>query len=201
MNYSEIGQLIDFINTAGINLDKNIEKRCYYHMGATITDSILQAGLNYRNVVLPRVMHLRDTYKEFKTTCEFIILFQSIDLETLINFNNKIKINRIKNLSWFFYNNQIENENQLSYWIRNPGNERALLEISGIGLKTVDYLKILSGNDALAIDRHLLKFIELAGLGKKTYNEASILLSFTAESLQIDKSFLDKKIWLYMSKS
>jgi hypothetical protein len=38
-----------------------------------------------------------------------------------------------------------------------------------VGPKTADYLKILVGLPVAAMDRHLLGFLELAGLGKLSY--------------------------------
>ena len=43
----------------------------YCHMGATLTDTVLQAGLNYRSVVLPRVSRILDLYPNAKTTTSF----------------------------------------------------------------------------------------------------------------------------------
>ena len=43
----------------------------YNHMGATITDSILQAGTKYDTVVKPKVQNLRNLYPEVRTTSDF----------------------------------------------------------------------------------------------------------------------------------
>src|SRR5690606_28907006 len=44
----------------------------YQNMGATIIDSILQAGVNYKSVVKPRVEKFRDEYPHCKTTKDFL---------------------------------------------------------------------------------------------------------------------------------
>lgn len=193
-------KLLNFIMENNHNLDEVTQRTPYYHMGATITDSILQAGLNYRNVVYPRVANLLTNFYEYKTTTDFIILFQTIPLGKLINWRNELKLNRIIQTSWLLYNDQVENEDQLSTWL-NDNNINKLLEIKGIGPKTIDYLKMLSGQQAIAIDRHLFKFIELAGVIVRTYDEAHALYCNVAKKLNIPKYELDKKIWSYMAKA
>ena len=139
----------------------------YYHMGATITDSILQAGLNYHHVVYPRVLKLITEYPDYKTTCDFIILMQVFPL---------------------------------TEWLDIERNIGQLRKVDGIGPKTIDYLKILSGNQAVAIDRHLFAFLELAGICHCSYQEASLIYSKVSELLNISQYELDRKVWLYMAK-
>ena len=198
---NNIQKLLDFILMNENKFDPVTQRTPYYHMGATITDSILQAGLNYRHVVYPRIAKLLTKYKEFRTTCDFIILFQTIPLKELINWSNDQKINRITQLSWFLYENQIENEDQLSRWLNDSVHVSKLLDIKGIGPKTIDYLKMLSGKQAIPIDRHLFKFLKLAGIIVRTYEEANSIYCKTAEKLKISQYELDKKIWNFMSQA
>lgn len=173
----------------------------YYHMGATITDSILQAGLNYRHVVYPRVLRLLKEFSDYKTTCDFIILMQTIPLSELVDWNNPKKLQLIQHISWLFFNNNIENETQLAAWLTKSKNEQKLIEINGIGPKTIDYLKMLTGNQAIAIDRHLFSFLRLAGIFTNSYQEANAIYRGTAELLRMSEYELDRKIWLYMSET
>jgi hypothetical protein len=173
----------------------------YYHMGATIVDSILQAGLNYQYVVYPRVHKLLHDFPYYITTCDFIILMKTVPLPKLINWQNEKKPLLIEHLAWFFFKQEIENENTLAEWLNDNENINLLSQIKGIGFKTIDYLKMLSGNQAIAIDRHLFKFLSEAGIVVQTYQEASQIYNKTAEILELSKYELDKKIWLHMSKS
>ena len=100
-------KLIQYIYKTEHNFAPVTQRTPYNHMGATIVDSILQAGLNYKTVVYPRVKKLILSYPDYKTTCDFLILIQTIPLTNLINWTNEVKINRIKELSWFLYNNSI----------------------------------------------------------------------------------------------
>ena len=39
----------------------------YYNMAATLTDSVLQAGMNYKSVVYPRVYNILSKYSDYRT--------------------------------------------------------------------------------------------------------------------------------------
>lgn len=182
------------------NFEKILKKEPYFHMGATIIDAILQAGMNYKNVVYPRVLNLLKSYPEYKTTCDFLILMQTIPIARLISWKNEDKLSRINELAWFLHNQKIETEQELACWLDEENNIKKLFSIRGIGPKTVDYLKILSGCPAIAIDRHLFKFLEIMGIQTKSYDYASSIFISTAAYLDISMYELDRKIWLYMSK-
>lgn len=192
-----VAKLVDFVS------DKKFapitQRVPYYHMGATITDSVLQAGLNYRYVVYPRVRTLLEQFRDYRTTCDFLILMQVIPLDELINWRNDRKLELVKTLSWLFFDAGIENEDMLAEWLSSEPNIERLAQIRGVGPKTIDYLNMLSGNQAIAIDRHLFKFLELAGVIIKTYEEANQIYCMAADALQLSKYELDRKIWLYMS--
>lgn len=192
-------KLIQYIYKTEHNFVPVTQRTPYNHMGATIVDSILQAGLNYKTVVYPRVKKLLLFYPDYKTTCDFLILIQTIPLTNLINWTNEVKINRIKELSWFLYNNSIETEANLAIWLEDNENKQKLKQIKGIGNKTVDYLTMLSGKPAIAIDRHLFKYLEYAGVVVKSYEEANKIYSYVANQLNMTFYELDKKIWTYMS--
>lgn len=171
----------------------------YYHMGATIVDSVLQAGLNYRHVVYPRVLKLLQEYPQYATTCDFLILIQVVPLQDLVNWRNHRKLETIEHIAWLLYNRHVENEDQLSHWLEMDDSISCLLRIGGVGPKTVDYMKMLSGRPSIAIDRHLFKFLELAGVTAHTYVEAHSVYIKAAEVLKRDVYELDRQVWQYMS--
>lgn len=177
------------------------QKAPYYHMGATITDSILQAGLNYQHVVYPRVLNLFTKFSNYTTTRDFIILMQVVSLTELINWKKGEKLKRIKDLSSFLFKNGIENEDQLAVWLTKSEHIERLREVNGIGPKTIDYLKMLSGVQTIIIDRHLFGFLELAGISNRSYNDANLIYSKASELLGMSKYEMDRGVWLYMSKA
>lgn len=198
-NVHNLEKLINYISINEKYFEPVTQRTPYNHMGATITDAILQAGVNYRFVVYPRIARLLKEFNDYRTTCDFLILIQTIPLEELISWRNEQKINRIKELSWFLYNNKIETEIDLANWLNCSENINKLRVLNGIGPKTIDYLKMLSGNTGIAIDRHLFKFLTLAGIFVKTYNEAHLLYCEASQKLGIERYVLDRKVWNYMS--
>ena len=173
----------------------------YRHMGATITDAMLQAGTTWETVVKPRVLKLRDNYPEAKTTTGFLNLLGRICLRELLEWNDPEKPDRILAVTRFFIKEGIETEADLKTWLENDANIFGLKEIRGIGNKTADYFKILSGIPTSAIDRHLIEFLNRADvdIDRISYSEAKEIINKAAEQMGINKSILDHSIWKYMS--
>ena len=186
---NSVQKVIDLLERIPHNYAEITQRTPYYNMAATLTDSVLQAGMNYKSVVYPRVYNILSKYSDYRTTCDFIILFQTIPIEEIIQWKNKRKQNTICNLALY-----------LAEWILDDGNAESLLEINGVGRKTIDYMKLLSGQQAIPIDRHMFQFLEIAGVLTADYKEASRILRKTASVLEVGESVLDKTIWNYMSQ-
>jgi len=95
----------------------------------------------------------------------------------------------------------VDTEADLRQWLSTPASREKLLAIPFIGPKTADYLKILVGLPVAAMDRHLLGFLELAGLGKLRYPVGQDIVHRTADLMQLNRSHLDHSIWRYLSGS
>ena len=197
---NSVQKVIDLLERIPHNYAEITQRTPYYNMAATLTDSVLQAGMNYKSVVYPRVYNILSKYSDYRTTCDFIILFQTIPIEEIIQWKNKRKQDTICNLAWYLYNCNINTEDDLAEWILDDRNAESLLEINGVGRKTIDYMKLLSGQQAIPIDRHMFQFLEIAGVLTADYNEASRILRKTASVLEVGESVLDKTIWNYMSQ-
>lgn len=109
-------------------------------MGATIIDGILQAGLNYKNVVKPRVDKFKNYHRDKRTTTEFYNLISSNDLSELINMKGQ-KIDRIHTIVKFLKNEKIETDDDFYVWLSDNDNLLGLSNLKGIKSKTIDYLK------------------------------------------------------------
>lgn len=192
-------KVVNLIKKIPNNYSENTQRTPYYNMAATLTDSVLQAGMNYKNVVYPRVFNILNKYSDYSTTCDFIILFQTIPIDEIIKWKNKRKQDTICELAWFLFNQKVNTEDDLAKWIMDDKNAESLLAINGVGRKTIDYLKLLSGQQAIPIDRHMFQFLEAAGILTNNYKEASRILRRTASILAVGESVLDKTIWDYMS--
>lgn len=195
-----VQKVIELLEKIPHNYAEITQRTPYYNMAATLTDSVLQAGMNYKSVVYPRVYNILSKYSDYITTCDFIILFQTIPIEEIIQWKNKRKQDTICDLAWYLYNCNVNTEDDLAKWILDDRNAESLLEINGVGRKTVDYMKLLSGQQAIPIDRHMFQFLEIAGVLTVDYREASKILRKTASVLKVGESVLDKTIWNYMSQ-
>jgi len=191
-------RLADYIRTLPDFALERSPATGYDHMGAIITEAILQAGINYRNVVLPRVERLRREYPQARTTSAFADLLCTIGAAELLQFSGE-KLDRVEALTRFFLDERVETEADLKAWLSDEANLARLREIPGVGPKTVDYLQILAGLDTSAIDRHLAFFLEQAGVPASTYEERKAVIEAAAGLLGVDRAVLDYSIWKYMS--
>ena len=173
----------------------------YNHMGATISDAILQSGLNYKTVVKPRIDEILEKYPDAKTTSAFLRILNEIGPNKLLRWQDSEKPNRVLELVNLFIAEGIENEKQLKIWLKDKKHIALLEKVRGVGNKTIDYIKLLSGNRSTsAIDRHLLGFISEAGISVNGYSEAKDVINGAADLIGKDKSLLDHSIWKYMSE-
>lgn len=172
----------------------------YCHMGATISDAILQAGTKYDTVVRPRIRKIRENYPEAKTTSAFMELLTKIGPKTILSWNDDEKPNRIVGLTEFFLRERLETETDISVWMENETNVKRILQVRGVGPKTADYIKILVGCQTAAVDRHSYAFLNRSGVQVSGYEEALNILNLTADFLKIDRALFDHSIWQYMSR-
>lgn len=171
------------------------------NMGATIIDGILQAGLNYKTVVKPRVDKFKNEYRDIKTTTQFYNLIQTKNLSEIINMKGQ-KLERIETLVKFLKNEKVETEDDFYLWLSKEENTLFLSNLKGIKTKTIEYLKILTGHkNTVAIDVRLRNFISLCCNGIEITNDkfAYEILMKVAEKLRIEPATLDFSIWSYMT--
>lgn len=171
----------------------------YWHMGATITDAILQAGLTWETTVKPRLDKIK-TYYNAKTTSGFIGVLEKEGILNLLEWSDLEKPTRVLGLAQFFKYLGIEIESDLRNWFEQPGNDAKLLTLRGIGPKTLDYLKKLSGISCCAVDRHLRRFVAEAGIVISSNGEVKMIVDRAAELMSVDKFSFDTSIWRYMSR-
>lgn len=184
----------------------------YRHMGATITDGVLQAGLRYETVVWPRVQHVM-AIPEAATSTGFLAALRGRGGEEVVRWTHPEKLGRMYAVSELFIAEGIETEDDLHSWLclgssdsaqarRCAANAARLLAVHGIGPKTVDYFKILCGEqDTAAIDLHLTAFLERAGVRVTSYEQAREVIREAAAELGVPAAQLDHSIWTHMSKA
>ncbi|MBN2876776.1 MAG: hypothetical protein JXL85_03885 [Bacilli bacterium] len=171
----------------------------YDHMGALIVDSVLQAGLNYEIVVFPRIKRILSLFPDLITTEDFSHIIRQCDMFGLLKWNNPIKIDRIEMLTHFLLDESVMSVEDLYAWIEKLENRDKLASLNGIGPKTIDYMSILAGHNNIAIDRHLVTFLNNHGFEIKEYQQAKHIYEDISNSMDIPLAILDQAIWNYMS--
>jgi hypothetical protein len=203
---AHIGNLADFDLVQDLALP-------YNHMGATITDAVLQAGLRYETVVWPRLQHVM-TIPEAATTSGFLAVLRERGGEEVVHWTHPVKLGRMEAVAELFIAEGVENEADLHVWLCGDpaagdgadaacsANIAKLAAVHGIGPKTIDYFKILCGEqDTAAIDMHLTRFLEQAGVRVTSYEQAREVIAAAAAELGVSAARLDHSIWTYMSKA
>lgn len=192
--------LADYIRSLdNFSVSTNLEYG-YDHMGAVLTDAILQAGLNYRTVVAPRVRRVLTNYPEANVTSRFLNCIRQDGPFHILQWQHPEKPRRLVELTTFLYETDIESKNDLYQWLTNPQNDGLLIRIRGIGPKTVDYIKNLVNLSTVAIDRHVRGFVKNAGINSVNYDELRSIVINTATILELTPSILDYAIWSFMSE-
>lgn len=170
----------------------------YSHIGALFTDVILQSGLNYEHVVKPRVKRILQLYPEASTLSLFYSLLQTKGAAAVLQWKHDEKIQRMDRLIHFSMSYGIESIYDLIKFISVVNHQDKVIELKGIGPKTLDYLMKLLGFDTIAVDRHIFKFVEMAGIAELDYYNTKLSVVFAADLLDISRKTLDYSIWKYM---
>jgi hypothetical protein len=173
----------------------------YHHVGATLTDAILQAGLSYETVVRPRVQRVQ-RIPEASTTTGFLTVIRREGIAEVLRgwSEENRKPKTLVAVLELLAADGVESEDQLREWLTTPANRDKLRKVHGVGPKTIDYLQILVGAQSVAPDVHLLRLLSLAGVPSLSYEEAREIVCCTADRMGVPRATLDHSIWRYMSR-
>lgn len=177
----------------------NVDRTAYSHMGALLTDTILQAGLNYRHVVIPRVENLLREFPEATTTISFLEILQAYGASTILRWKHPLKPTRLKSLTIFLVDEGVYTVAGLANWVVIPTHAARLGQLPGIGPKTLSYIQNLAGVEEVPVDRHVRRFVESAGVRCDTNEEIRRVLKEAASLLGISCRTFDRAIWLRQS--
>ncbi|APP06742.1 hypothetical protein AAFX19_15630 [Vibrio harveyi] len=191
--------LANYAQEQGFEAESHNARPTYDHMGAILADSILQAGMNYRNVVKPRVEAILVSYADKKSVSDLVDLIASEGLEKLLNWSHRTKLSRFEKLVTFMMKNQVITANELKERLLDDSFCTSLQRIDGIGPKTVDYMKCLVGIDSIAVDRHIKTFAKEAGLEHHDYDFLRNVFCSAADLLSISRRAFDSWVWNKLS--
>lgn len=193
-------RLKEYIDTID-NFDFIEPEVCPYrdHIGALFTDTILQAGVNYRSVVRPRVESVLIHFPEAKTVTAFSKILNRYGVREVLHWNNATKIRRMEDLLSFCLSHSVETATDLTIFLNSEFGVKQIKEINGIGNKTCDYMKRLLGFDTVAVDRHIREFLVDANIMYDDYFEIKEVVEFAADIMSKTRRSLDYSIWSYMA--
>jgi hypothetical protein len=170
-----------------------------WNIAAILVDTIFQAGLNYRTVVLPRVKAVTSAFPSAASLAEFERAMRTQAFAAALAWSHPEKPKRLRQLVSFLRLQGVDTLSELRAWVSTSRNRAALLTVRGVGYKTVDYLCRLLGIPAIAVDRHAQELLRLAGVGEHGYLEARRILEFAADLLRLNRWTFDRVMWQTMS--
>jgi Predicted EndoIII-related endonuclease len=169
-------------------------------MGAVLADSVLQAGLSYAKVVKPRIASILKAFPHATTMNILIGVIEREGTPKFLQWEHREKVSRFDNLVAFMAEAEVNCTSELSRALRDKSFRNDIRHVRGVGPKTVDYLACLVGVDCIAVDRHIRRFAELAGLEDDSYDYLNEVFSFAADLLSISRREFDASIWRYQSE-
>lgn len=193
-------KIIRYLNDNNLELLSIENTPVYNHAGAVVVDSVLQAGLNYKTVVYPRIISILEKYASYSDINNFLRISCILGIEKITRMNNRSKNDSIMNILWLFSKEYVNSVVDIQNWLSDNQNISRLININGIGPKTIDYMKKLVGIDSFPIDRHMVNFLKLINIELNTYVDTQNLLMNVAKTIGMNFVSLDYSIWQYMSK-
>jgi len=171
----------------------------YNHLGATIADAVLQANMKYETHVLPRINRIRRVFPAAATMSGLKKILAESTTTYFLDWKGIDRVKRFDDVITLLSSENIETEDDLRQWLTDERNLFKLSTIKGIGPKTVDYLKILTGFQTCAVDRHVYDLLSQAHIEVSSYDEAKEVLNLAADIIEVRRAYFDHSIWKYMS--
>jgi hypothetical protein len=169
------------------------------HVGALIADATLQSGLRYSTVVRPRVERIRSMYPTADTISGLLEVLQLTPASDLLSWSDTAKPTRFLLIVDACSRAGIDDFQELSAWLVGADADQALGSIHGVGPKTVDYMRLLTGAPVFPIDRHLVRFLAVCGVRPRGYREAQLLFMDACAELGLDVRTTERALWRAMA--
>lgn len=146
-----------------------------------------------------RVAGILERYPDAATTSAFLALLEREGAQRVLQMHGR-KAPWVLNLLRFLQRSGVEAVSDLQRWLGEPERVDFLRKQPGVGPKTVSYLRILAGLEGIAVDRHLIRFLQEAGIAAHSYAEQERWLMQAAAAMDVAPAALDYGIWAYMSE-
>ncbi len=188
-------RLADFASTQGVPSSYAVRRSTYEHVGALLADAVLQAGLSYRSVVLPRVERILAEFPEAYCVSEVSYLVGKGCTAHLLDWQHPTKIERFERLVDFLRGEKVDTAGDLRKVLKSDTFCTDLQSLNGVGPKTIDYMACLVGIESIAVDRHIRTFAVRAGVNNSKYEFLKNSFCFAADLLSISRREFDAWVW------
>jgi hypothetical protein len=169
------------------------------HLGAKLADAVLQSGVGYEAFVRRRVERIAAEYPAATTARGFQATLRQEGASVVLSVASGRKLRTIQELADFCVGQGIETCADLRHWLQVPGNSPKLQAVHGVGPKTINFLKLLVGLDAIAVDIHIRRFVFEAGLSEKDPERIEALLLAAGKIVRLSGSQVDELVWRSMA--
>lgn len=188
-------RVADLANAKGASSAVAHRRPVTTHMGAIIADAVLQAGVNYTAVVLPRISAILKKFPEAHSVGALVMLVAQRRTGEFLTWSHSEKIVRFNSLVEFLQLRCVETAEDLREYLLCDEIGEELQAIRGVGPKTVDYLACLVGIDSVAVDRHVRTFARMAGVETADYKFLRTVFCYAADLLSLSRRDFDAWIW------
>lgn len=185
----------NFASAEGIDITPHNVRLSYNHLGAILADAVLQAGLNYKSVVQPRVTRILSEFENVNCSSSLMGIVETGRVPEFLNWNHPVKVLRFERLVKEIYSSGIKDSEHLRSFLEDDSFCISLQKINGIGPKTVDYMSCLVGIDSVAVDRHIRSYARRAGVDAEDYHFLKYVFCFSADLLSMSRREFDSWVW------
>lgn len=172
----------------------------YDHIGAMLADAVLQTGLNYQHVVLPRVRRILADYEEARSLAGLKRVLARVGPRSFLDWSHHEKPQRLLELVDLFDSADLQSVDDFAAWFAGGGDQQ-LVQIRGVGPKTCDYMGLISGESCVPVDRHMWRLLDEVGARPTGYEQASWALNYASDLLGVERAVFDRTIWSALSVS
>ncbi|WP_210285058.1 HhH-GDP family DNA glycosylase [Mesorhizobium neociceri] len=188
-------RVADLASTQGVPTTYDVRRTTYEHAGALLADAVLQAGLSYRSVVMPRVGRILKEFPDADRVSALICLVKKGCTAHLLDWQHSTKVERFEHLVVFLHKAKMDTTEDIRTALKSDAFCADLLLLDGVGPKTIDYMACLVGIESIAVDRHIRTFAARAGVNNGDYDFLKNAFCYAADLLSISRREFDAWVW------
>lgn len=188
-------RVADLASTQGVPATHAVRRSTYEHAGALLADAVLQAGLSYRSVVMPRVMRILNEFPDADRVSTLICLVKKGNTARLLDWQHETKVERFEHMVVFLHKAKVDTTDDIRAALKSDAFCTDLQSLYGVGPKTIDYMACLVGIESIAVDRHIRTFAARAGVKNDDYDFLKNTFCFAADLLSISRREFDAWVW------